>query len=121
MRKVLLACTAALALSGCAQLQTIFGGITSATPTQLVVDVEQAAVAACNFLPTAETVAGIIAVGNPALATATAIANAICAAVSPKTQIAQSLLSSPAMRSVVKPNATVPTVAGVPVHGTFVH
>ena len=115
MRKVLLVSTAALALSGCAQLQTLFGPIINATPTQLVQDVENAAVATCSFLPTAETVAGIIAVGNPALATASSIANAICADVVPKTPVVQ------AIRKTINPNAPVPTVSGVPVRGTFVH
>jgi hypothetical protein len=38
----------------------------------------------CRFFPTAATVANILAIGNPALMTASAIAGAICAAVTRK-------------------------------------
>ena len=71
-----------------------------------VASVQSAAVLACSFQPTADTVAGILAVGNPAIATAEAVAAAICAAVTGKA---------------AKRGAAVPTVAGVPVKGSFVH
>ena len=41
-------------------------------------DVQQAAVQACGFLPTASTVASILTAGNPAVDTAASIASAIC-------------------------------------------
>ena len=100
MRKFIIAA----ALAG----TTLFSGCTtgSITPTVVVTDVQQATVALCAFLPTALTVANIIAAGNPALATATEIATAICAAVTPKAAIR---------------NGAVPMVGGVPVAGRFVH
>lgn len=115
MRKLLLACCLVLPLSGCAALQSFFGNITAATPTQLVQDVQNAAITTCEFIPTAETVANIIALNNPVLATASGIANAICAAVTQKGPVPVSL------RRTVNRNAPVPTVSGVPIHGQFVH
>jgi hypothetical protein len=56
-------------------------------------------------------VAGIIAVGNPALATASSIASAICAAVVPK----------PASLSGAVRTAAIPKVAGVLIRGQFIH
>lgn len=66
-----------------------------------IADAQAVAVAACSFLPTASTVANIIAAGSPQLNTATAVGNAICAAVAPKAGT----------------SAGKPTVAGVPVEG----
>lgn len=115
MRKVLLACCAALTLSGCAALQSFFGNIASSTPTQIVQDVENIAVTTCQFLPTAATIANIISLNNPALATANSIATAICSAVVPKTP------ASVSIRRTVDRSAAVPTVSGVPIYGQFVH
>lgn len=92
---------AALALGACSQAQQ--------QQVQTIVSQAQAdTVQVCGYLPTVETVSGILAVGNPLLATGEAIANAICAALTPKGAIA-------------RPGVTVPYVAGVPVHGKFVH
>jgi hypothetical protein len=112
MRRVLLALALAASLSGCAALSQIFP--TGTTGANIVLDTQNAAVAICGFLPTAETVAGIIATGNPILQTASTVANAICAAVAPKTPVTQSV------RHTVRV-APVPTVSGVPVYGQFIH
>lgn len=72
-------------------------------------NVQQIAQRVCGFLPTAETVINIIGLNNSALATATAIADAICAAVAPK------MLRRKALRRLGPP-----TVGGVPVYGRFV-
>jgi hypothetical protein len=97
----------ALALAGCAANSSVV------TPTNLVTfeqDVQAAAVAACGFLPTAETVAGIIATGNPIVTTAGAVANAICFAVAP----------AKAAHLAGRQMAVIPSVAGVIIHGKFV-
>lgn len=78
MRMLLLAAVAGLALASCTTTDPVTG-------EPVVMDVQSAARAACRFLPTAETVAGIIATGDPRLATASAIARAICDALSPDT------------------------------------
>jgi hypothetical protein len=110
MRNVFFVCAAAFCLSGCAAFQSAVGGLNGATTSQLITDVETAAVSVCKFLPTAETVAGIIAVGSPALATASSIASAICAAVGPPHTTGTASVRV----------ATIPRVAGVLVHGQFV-
>ena len=89
----------AISLGGCA---TVFP---SGTPT--VAEIQSITVTVCGFLPTASTVANILANGNPIVATATAVANAICAAVVPT--------KSARLRAIV------PTVNGVVVHGRFVN
>lgn len=83
-------------LSGCQYLQ---GGKFS------IADAQAAAVKVCSFLPTANTVANIIAAGSPALNTASAIGDAICAAIAPKAGA----------------GAGKPTVAGVVVEGQRVN
>lgn len=96
MRKLLLAAILVVGLSGCQYLQ---GGKFS------IADAQAAAVKVCSFLPTANTVANIIATGSPALNTASAIGDAICAAIAPKAGT----------------DAGKPTVAGVPVEGQRVN
>jgi len=76
-------------------------GACSTTGKPSIADAQAAAVKACSFLPTANTVANIIAAGSPALGTASAIADAICAAIAPKAGA----------------GAGRPTVAGVPIDG----
>lgn len=83
-------------LSGCEALK---GGKFS------IADAQAAAVKACSFLPTANTVANIIAAGSPALNTASAIGDAICAAIAPKAGV----------------GAGKPTVVGVPIEGQRVN
>lgn len=102
MRKFLLMApvVGALSLGGC--------GTTGNTPAdiqQLILQVQAAAVQVCSFLPTAETITAIISAGNPVVGTATAVANAICAAVTAKS---------------ARLGETAPQVNGVPIHGTFV-
>src|ERR1019366_531813 len=94
----------AIMLGGCS---TTGGMITGA---QLISDVQQAAIAVCGFVPTAATVGNIIAVGNPLIATADAIAAAICSVVgaAPKTAAG-------------KFRGTLPMVNGVAIHGRFVN
>jgi hypothetical protein len=89
-----------LLVGGCGVISNPFTGapITAA-------DVQAAAVAACGFLPTAATVANIIAAGNPAVATVSTIAQAICSAVTAKGG---------------RLGGAAPNVNGVPVHGRFV-
>jgi hypothetical protein len=101
MKKILLAAAAAWAVSlgGC----TTTGTFDLAT---FVSQVQSTTNAVCAFIPTAETVANIVATGNPIVATADAVANAICDAVRPKTT---GRLRAPGP----------PTVAGVVVHGRF--
>ena len=95
---------AAIALAGC---------VTTSGTNSIVAEVQALTAAAdafkvtaCAFVPTATTIINIIAKGNPALATASEIATAICAAVAPK----------PALRRA----ALAPMVDGVIVEGHFV-
>ena len=92
---------AMFSLGGCATI----GGLSAPTVAQ----VQAAAVAACSFLPTAATVANIIAAGNPLVSTAGAIAQAICSA-----------LASSNVRSSARLRATQPMVGNVVIHGRFV-
>lgn len=105
----LVALASAIAISGggCALLSTA----QQAQVTATVAGVQQSAVQACGFLPTAASVAAIIASlvpgGSVVVATADSIAAQICAVVSPA-------------KASGRLGASVPTVNGVPVHGTFV-
>lgn len=107
MRKLLIAAALSCGLAGCAT--------TSGTPSIDVGQVQQAAIAACGFLPTVETVVGIIATfatggaAAPVVATAEGVAEAICSAVVPKA----------AARRGGAP-AAPPAVNGVVIHGQFV-
>jgi hypothetical protein len=99
MRKTIIPLLVVMSLTGCA---------TPGTPGSIDVSQVQAiATQVCGFVPTAETVISIFASGNPIYQTASAIANAICGAVT-------------APKSARRRGAAVPTVSGVPVHGTFV-
>ena len=98
----------AVALGGCA---TTPGTISTATTnvSAVISEVQQAAVAACAFLPTTATVANIIgtvAGVGPETTLATTIAAQICSAVS---------ASKSARRG-----GAAPTVNGVAIHGRFV-
>ena len=93
-----------LAMGGCATM-----GGTPVDLTSFVAQVQATTSAVCSFLPTAETVASIIATGNPIVTTAGAVASAICAAVAPA-KVAGKLK-----------RATAPTVAGVAIHGKFLN
>lgn len=117
MRKLLLTSMLSLPLmlGGCATV----GTGTSGFPFS-VAGIQAAAVAACKFLPTAATVANVLAGANPAVATAESIASAICAAVVTTTSVtatpagAQGLFAAPATP------ARVPMVNGVVIKGKFV-
>jgi len=104
MRKLLLAGALALGAFPLAACQT-----TSSSDSGTITAIQQAAVAACSFLPTVETVAGILAAGSGTVATAAAIAEAICAAVTPSTNKSARLKLE-----------STPTVDGVPIVGVFV-
>lgn len=102
-------------VAGVLAVATLFGGCagttTVATVQSAVVKVQQAAIAACGYLPTATTVSGIIATLAPGVAPAEnavlSIAQQICAAV---TVSKTSLFAS----------RKAPTVNGIVVHGRFV-
>lgn len=109
------ACLAAALLGGCQTaappppspiVSPIVGGIISVVPEQ----VQQYAVAACGFLPTAQTIANLAAAwtGVQVPDIAKQIAAEICAAV---------LASKPATRSTTR---NLPMVRGVPIVGAFV-
>lgn len=97
MRMLLLAAASSLALAGCTTTDPVTG-----EPTQIE-SVQSAATAGCQFLPTAETVADIVATGDPRLTTASAIARAICAALAPAapTGIATLFKAPPTVNGVV--------------------
>ena len=99
MRKLSIAAAlaAAVTLGGCA---TNGGGGAS------VASIQQAAVAACGFLPTAATVAAILAKNNARILDLIGTANAICAAVVPAPHAGRM--------------ARIGAVDGVVVHGRFV-
>lgn len=99
MKKLALALLIAstLSLGGCA-----------GTLPPTVASIQQLAVSVCGFLPTVATVASIIAAGNPLVATAEAIANAICNAVTPA-KVSGRL------------RAVQPMVGGVVIHGRWVN
>lgn len=61
----------------------------------------------CGFLPTIQTVINILAIGNPALITASGIAGAICGAINNRS--AQSLMGG-----------GKPTIEGVQIDGSFI-
>lgn len=91
------ACAAAIALGGC----TSTGGINTAQ----IAAIQNAAKAACGYLPTVETVANILASNNAILAPAASIAQTICNAVT----------ALGARRG-----GAQPTAYGIVIHGQFV-
>lgn len=101
LRFLMLAST--LALAGCA------GGLTNPFTGAPVTaaQVQAAAVAACGFLPTATTVAGLLTT-SAAVQSASQIAGLICSAITPVTQGGARL------------GGALPTVNGVVIHGKFV-
>lgn len=79
-----LSVTAALALAGAigvAGCQSTGGSSPSANMATVVAQVQQLTQQACSVLPVADSIAQIVKVGDPALATAELIADAICGAV----------------------------------------
>lgn len=108
MRKTMLAVATSFALSGCAGT---LPGIDPSIQTNIdntIAQVQSITTSACKFLPTAQTVANIIATftgSQSVVATASAIANSICNAVTAKS---------------VRRGATRPMVRGVVLRGQFV-
>lgn len=103
MRMLFIAAAAMLSLAACTTTDPNTGEQIAIT------DVQSGAKAACRFLPTAETVADIIATDDPRPATASAIARAICAALDPQTPAGIMTLYKAA-----------PTLNGVVLRGEFV-
>lgn len=81
--------------------------------SEQVAAIQAAAVTACAFLPTVETVLGLIAI-NPTISTVSAISSQICHAVSNRAQV-QGIMSQPPGQPV-----TVGQVNGVPISGVFI-
>ena len=117
MRKLFLSCTFAVALAGC----TAIGG----GPLNLqdfIAQVQTTTSAVCSFLPTAETIAAIVATGNPIVTTAAAVADAICKSVTsivvapPPVAPGGSVKTAAGVRRAAP---VTPTVAGVVIHGKF--
>jgi len=99
MKKLMLAVALAVGLAGCVS-------------TSGVSTIQQTVVAACGFLPTVSTIEDLINLNSPALATATQIARAICAAVTVKGGA-----GGPTARG---PGVGPARVQGVTIHGKFV-
>lgn len=110
MRKFILTVICALGLSGCAstiaQIEAVIPSVTVVNAE--IQQVQNIASQLCNFIPTVATVAGIIGTftgTGEAVASATAIANSICAAV-----------LAPIARG-KRGGALRPTVRGIPIYG----
>jgi hypothetical protein len=101
-----------LPIAGCALLGISISACTPSTSAALITEIQQDAMTACSFLPTAETVTQLITVGNiqatAGLTLGSTIASDICKAVS----------STPAPSSLKK--ATIPSINGIPINGIFV-
>ena len=95
--KVVVACVFALTMAAC--------GTPKPGGSDIVAQVTAQARALCKFVPTAETILALVATGQPELAAAAGIANAICKAVAPTA-------------GQQKAPGTV-AVAGVPIRGHF--
>lgn len=76
-----LARAAALSLALMVTACATTGGQILPTSLPTVTDVQAAAVKVCSFLPTAETITSILGLNDPALASVTSIADAICNAI----------------------------------------
>ena len=103
-----------LALAGASLLAACTPASPGGTPaanTAILSEAQSDAVAACGFLPTVATVAGILAAGNPAVMTAAAIGQAICAAVVPAKAAGPRRAAA---------GASAPAVSGVAIEGHFV-
>lgn len=87
MRKTFIAVVGiGLTVAGCGT--TFTNPFTGQPVTITAASVQQAAQAACGFLPTASTVAGILT-ADPAVATAEAVAGIICGAVTAQVSTTQ--------------------------------
>jgi hypothetical protein len=84
------------------------GAVSPAT----ILKVQAATVKACGFLPAAETVAQLVAPGNPGVAVASVLAQRICGAVGAPKQMWAGVMSNP---------NPVPMVDGVVIEGEFIN
>jgi hypothetical protein len=103
MTKLLVPLSLALALAACGQPVAPGGGLGGG-----IGQIQQGAVAACSFLPTAASVTALLT-ANPALATASAAINAICKVAGAKT-----------LRKKVAGQKVKLNVKGVDVYGEYV-
>lgn len=103
MRKIAIATVVSIALAGC---QTIAPGA-GLSLAVLISDVQSLASSACQFVPTAATIAAIVSKSN-AVSSASQMAAAICAAVAPQA-------SGPGS------SKTPGYVNGVKIRGKFTH
>lgn len=92
---------AAVPLAGCDDQQTAAD----------IAQIQQATTLACSFVPTAASVASILAALYPAAVAPTAAV----------TQVAQQICSTVTVKSARRGASIPPTVAGVVVEGHFVH
>lgn len=110
MRKYLsaLSFVGAIALAGCA---------TTSTPTStadIITAVQNDAVLACKFLPTAATVAEIVSSAVPGAANATTMASQLAA------QICAAVTAAVPTSGARRRSAIAPMVNGVVIHGRWV-
>jgi len=103
--RIMMRSLAAIALASFTGGCVTTGGTVITPPS--IAQIQGAAVAACSFLPTADTVAGLIS-SDPTLKTAEAIAALICAVVVPK-------------QGMAAPRQDRPVINGVFVRGQFVN
>lgn len=108
MRNIIIAGAMALSLAACNE---------TAVAT-VEAQAQQAAMVACAFLPTIDTVAALIATNNPAVATGAQIGAAICAAVQNSPAATVAATAPAALLSPTAPSP--PVVFGVPIHGRFI-
>jgi hypothetical protein len=112
MRKLLAVPVLAIGLSGCltagtAPVVTPVTPEVETSPDVYIARIQQATVAACGFLPTANFVADLFLSENQTFETVSAFAKAICGAVVKQARIA-------------KAQRRQPVVAGIVVEGRFV-
>lgn len=121
----LAACLGAVSVAGCTTNPAT--GLPTIDPTQLAAiesQVQQEAAAICGFVPTIESVAGVVAsfVPVPGVGTAIAVINqaatAICNAVLPAK--AAAMRSASGVIGKRTAGAAIPTVNGVPITGYFI-
>jgi hypothetical protein len=99
----------ALGLAGCSLLPWHQGDVNAQ-----VAEVQELTKKACSFLPTAQTVAAIITAGDPTVAGASAIAKAICDAVTKSAEAPQAPLGAAPKKAEECPYGKV---AGVCIEG----
>lgn len=83
-----------------------------------IAQIQATAVKICGFLPMAETVTGILAQGNPALITVSAVATSICRVVT-KVPTPITTMGLASLSDVENP-PVYGEVNGVPVQGVFI-